>query len=257
MIDSHVHIDAEAYQKLPGGVAEVIESAKKQGVSRFVAPSIHLDSYHRLLSIRKVHPEVFPAAGIHPHDAKAELCEGLVEKLESALKQTEVPIVGETGLEGHYDFVPMEIQLESLEAHLTLARTHKLPIILHCRKTEGLLYERLKKAELEAGGVVHCFTGTWEWAQKFLELGFHIGITGIVTFKNAKDVHEVATRVPLDRLLVETDGPYLAPIPHRGKTNLPQYIPHIVEQIATLREKENKMIANATEENTVALFGLD
>lgn len=256
MIDSHVHIDAKAYNQLPGGVEEVIREAKSKGVTRFVTPALHLESYQELLEIAARHPEVYPAAGVHPHEARVERCRDLPKALEQALKLSRHPIVGETGLEGHYDFVPMEIQLESLASHLAVAKAQGLPIILHCRKTEEILYKELKRSNLSAGGVIHCFTGTWEWAQRFLELGFHIGITGIVTFKNATDVHQVATEVPLDRLLVETDGPYLAPIPHRGKTNLPQYIPHIVDKIAELRGLSVEEIGQATEQNTVRLFRL-
>ena len=150
----------------------------------------------------------------------------------------------------------MEIQLESLRCHLEVAKVQGLPIILHCREAEEILYQELKRASLSAGGVVHCFTGNWEWAQRFLELGFHIGITGIVTFKKSAQVQEVASLIPKDRLLVETDGPYLAPIPFRGKTNMPEYIPLIVEKIAEVRGVEASEVADLTTSNAERLFGL-
>lgn len=226
------------------------------GVDRWVAPAIHLDSFANLLRLQQAHPQLFPAAGVHPHDATPERNEGLRQALESALNEAALPIVGETGLEGHYDFTPTEVQLESLRAHLDVASAHRLPVILHCREMEQLLYQELQRVPLPAGGVVHCFTGSWEWAQRFLELGFHIGITGIVTFKKSVQVQEVASLVPEDRLLVETDGPYLAPIPFRGKTNCPEYIPHIVKKIAELRGKESTEIGRITQSNAEALFRL-
>ena len=256
MIDSHVHIDAKAYQEMAGGVERVLLNAANAGVKRFIAPALHLDSHTQLCTIEEKFPQVFPAVGVHPHEASDERSEGLHQALEERLGQARVPIVGETGLEGHYDFVPMESQLESLRIHLDVAKSTGVPIILHCRETEELLYQELKTYNLPAAGVVHCFTGTWEWAQRFLELGFHIGLTGIVTFKKADDVHEVARQIPLERLLVETDGPYLAPIPFRGKTNMPEYIPHIVNRVAELRESSPDAIGRCTAQNTVDVFRL-
>ena len=256
MIDSHVHIDAKAYQEFDGGVEKVLQNAANAGVERFVAPALHLESHAQLCTIEKQFPQVFPAAGVHPHESSEERSEGLREALEQRLSEARVPIVGETGLEGHYDFVPMQTQLDSLRLHLDVAKTADVPIILHCRQTEELLYQELKQYRLAAGGVIHCFTGNWEWAQKFLELGFYIGITGIVTFKKAEEVHEVAHRVPEDRLLVETDGPYLAPIPFRGKTNMPEYIPHIVNRIADIRAASPEEIGRRTALNTETLFRL-
>ena len=254
MIDSHVHIDAKKYTE-GEGVTNILDQAREAGVMRFVAPSLHFESFDNLLKIRETDPQVYPAAGIHPHEASEQRCLDLARKLESAVSRLDVPIVGETGLEGHYDFVPMEVQLASLRPHLAFARVHDLPIILHCRQTEELLYEELRRHP-GLRGVVHCFTGTWEWARRFLELGFHIGITGIVTFKNSLQVQEEASNVPQDRLLVETDGPYLAPIPFRGKINKPEYIPLIVKKIAELRGAPAASVAAFTTENTESLFGL-
>lgn len=255
MIDSHIHLDAKVYSD-DGGVEAVIHAAHRNGVERFVSPALHFESFERLLEIQKAHPCVFPAVGIHPHEVSAERLVDLLPRLEAGLEKLTTPIVGETGLEGHYDFTPFDHQLESLRVHIEVARVHRVPLILHCRSCEQQLYDELRAKRLERPGVVHCFTGTWEWAQRFLDLGFYIGITGIVTFKNAEDVAQVATRVPLDRLLVETDGPYLAPIPHRGRTNKPEYIPLIIEAIARLRETSIEAVATATVRNTEEIFGL-
>jgi TatD DNase family protein len=253
MIDSHVHLDATKYTE-GEGVTNILSAAEKVGVRRFIAPSIHFDSFQSLLKIREEYPQVYPAVGVHPHDATPRLGVGLLERLEGGLERLDTPIVGETGLEGHYDFVPMSVQLDSLRVHLDVAQTHGLPVILHCRDTEETLFEELRTRKLS--GVVHCFTGSWEWAQRFLDLGLHIGITGIVTFKKSQQVQEVATRVPQDKLLVETDGPYLAPIPFRGKINKPEYIPLIVKKIAELREVSASAVADFTTSNTESLFRL-
>jgi TatD DNase family protein len=255
MIDSHVHLDAKTYTEC-GGVGEVLRAANHVGVDRAVTPALHFDSFQALLRLAQEHPNIYPAVGVHPHEVCPELSDDLEAKLASGLQRLAVPILGETGLEGHYDFTPLPLQLEFLRAHLRVAQTHGVPTILHCRATEQLLYDELRRLPPRQPAVVHCFTGSWEWAQRFLDLGCYIGITGIVTFKNAGDVAEVARRLPLDRLLVETDGPYLAPIPHRGRTNKPEYIPLIVEAIARLRETSVDEIAEATTRNTERLFGL-
>lgn len=257
MIDSHVHIDANVYSEVEH-LDDIMASARGAGVLKMVTPALHMESFYQLLEIQKKFPKViFPAVGVHPHEASEERCEALAEGLEQGLQQLQVPIIGETGLEGHYDFVPMETQLRSLRVHLEVAQTHQVPLILHCRSSEQLLYDELRRTKTRSNpGVIHCFTGTWEWAQKFLELGYFIGITGIVTFKKAAEVAEVASKTPSDRLLVETDGPYLAPMPHRGRTNKPEYIPLIVNKIAELRGLEPAEVAEFTVANTEKLFAL-
>lgn len=256
MIDSHVHLDAKIYTE-EGGVGEIVRAASSVGVDRMVTPSLHLASFQCLQALAEEFPGViYPAAGIHPHEVKPEYLLGLEENLTSALAELSTPILGETGLEGHYDFTPLELQLESLRLHLEVAKKCEVPCILHCRASEELLLRELEHFALTHPGVVHCFTGSWDWARRFLDLGCYIGITGIVTFKKAGDVAEVASKVPLDRLLVETDGPYLAPIPHRGRTNKPQYIPLIVEAIAHLRGISVHEVAEATIANTERVFGL-
>lgn len=255
MIDSHVHLDAKAYAE-GSGVVEILHAAAKVGVDRMVAPALHFDSFEQLLSLSDEFSNIYPAVGVHPHEASSELAEGLKERLESSLARLPIPILGETGLEGHYDFTPLETQLRCLRPHIEVADAHGVPLILHCRSCEELLYHELKGTRRERPGVVHCFTGSWEWAQRFLDLGYYIGITGIVTFKKSGAVAEVARQVPLDRLLVETDGPYLAPIPHRGRLNKPEYIPLIVEAIAALRGISSDLVAEVTTANTEKLFGL-
>lgn len=256
MIDSHIHLDAKNYAD-GAGIGQILHSAREAGVDRMVTPALHFESFQRLRELEREYPEViYPAVGVHPHEVSPEWSDGLEDRLADGLSQLKTPILGETGLEGHYDFTPLELQLEFLRAHLAVAQTHGVPCILHCRSTESLLHDELVKARLRSPVVIHCFTGSWEWAQRFLELGCYVGITGIVTFKKAGDVADVASRLPLDRLLVETDGPYLAPIPHRGRTNKPEYIPLIVDAIAALRGTAPHTVAEATVANSEKLFRL-
>ncbi len=248
MFDSHCHLDAEAYAHDWVGVLDQAEAA---GVTGLMAPALHLDSAETLLEMASRDRRLAVGVGIHPHEAERfePGCRGRMKKLLSGAQA-----IGETGLEHHYDFVDHGHQLESLRTHLELAEETGLPLILHCREAEEVLWNELKGRNLPGGGVVHCFTGGWHWAQRFLELGFHLGITGMVTFKKAENVAEVARRCPMDRLLVETDGPYLAPMPHRGKTNHPKFIPLIVNKIAQLRDLDQNEVAMATTQNTERLF---
>lgn len=255
MIDSHLHLDAPEYAE-GGGVGDILRSAACQGVTRVITPSLHFDSFSQLERLADEHPNVYPAVGVHPHEVNRRDLDDLEARLEAGLHRLQHPILGETGLEGHYQFTDFDRQLTSLRAHLRVAQAHGVPCILHCRSCESELEQELQNARLRYPVVVHCFTGTWEWAQRFLDLGCYLGITGIVTFKKPGSVAEVASRIPLDRLLVETDGPYLAPLPHRGRLNKPEYIPLIVEAIAQYRGCHSDEIALATVKNTERLFRL-
>ncbi len=248
-IDSHVHLDADAYQE---DLDSVIQNAFDNGVTEAILPSLNFDSANAIQKLHAQYPQLHPTAGIHPHEAK--LYDPNTFESQLSHFQNKIVAVGETGIEGHYDFVPQKQQRESFEHHLGLSNRYQLPIIVHCRESEQIVFEALKPYAGKISGVIHCFTGSWEWAKKFLDLGFHIGITGVVTFKKATLVHEVAQKTPLNRLLVETDGPYLAPNPFRGKRNQPAYIPYIGEAIARLRQEPVAKIATQTKENTRTLF---
>ncbi|MBI3924377.1 MAG: TatD family hydrolase [Armatimonadetes bacterium] len=251
MVDTHVHLDSPGYRD---DWRQVLDRAELAGVAQVVAPATRIESSKRLLEMAGEDRRVLPAVGIHPHDAASfdpERSPGELEALAS-----KAVAIGETGLELHYDFAPLGAQLVNLRVQLSIARNLRLPVILHCREAEELLHRELQAAgELPGGGVVHCFTGSWDWARTFLDLGFHLGVTGMVTFKKTAQVHELARRCPLDRLLVETDGPYLAPIPHRGARNESGYIPLVVEQIARLREMTPEEVAAATTAAARGLFG--
>ncbi|GMU56114.1 MAG: TatD family hydrolase [Candidatus Xenobia bacterium] len=248
LIDTHIHLDAKAYHS---DWTAVLDRAVLAGVAHVVAPATTLESARRLLEMASQDDRVRPAVGVHPHEASSWRDEQLGELSELVDRAV---AVGEIGLDFHYDFAPPEQQLGCLRAQLELAREHALPVILHCREAEETLYEELSRARLPAGGVVHCFTGGWKWAERFLELGYFLGITGMVTFPKLTEVHEVARRIPLDRLLLETDGPYLAPIPFRGKRNEPGYVPLIARKVAELRAIDPEQVALATSASATRLF---
>lgn len=248
MMDSHCHLDAEPYQPDWRGV---LDEAEAEGVVGVMVPALHLESAERIQEMAAQDPRLAVGVGIHPHEADRYGPHSLARMKRLLLG---AQAIGETGLEHHYDFVDHGKQLESLRAHLDLAAETGLPLILHCREAEEVLWKELETRNLHGGGVVHCFTGGWEWAQRFLDLGFHLGITGMVTFKKAQNVTEVARLCPLDRLLVETDGPYLAPVPYRGKTNHPMFIPLMVKKIAELRDCPESEVSAATTRNCERLF---
>ncbi|MEW6283895.1 MAG: TatD family hydrolase [Candidatus Eremiobacterota bacterium] len=249
LIDTHIHLDAEAYRS---DWAAVLERALDVGVAAVIAPSTGEESARTLRDMARQDARILPAVGIHPHDAGSYAGSSLSWLRDLAPAAV---AIGEIGLDYHYDFAPRDTQLECLRAQLRLAAELGLPVILHCREAEECLHRELTALDLPAGGVVHCFTGGWEWAPRFLDLGFHLGVTGMVTFPRLREVHEVAARAPLDRLLLETDGPYLAPIPYRGRRNEPGYIPLIARRVADLRGEAPEAVGRCTTENARRLFG--
>ncbi|CAN0245844.1 unnamed protein product [Phaeothamnion confervicola] len=234
---------------------EVLQRAQSLSVRALVLPSTNLESSRRIAEMAHENAALFATVGFHPHQAAEFDPVSSPRELEKLLEGARA--IGETGLEAHYDFCPWEAQLVSLRYHLELAKSSNLPLILHCREAEQALYDELESfGPFPAGGVVHCFTGGWEMGQKFLDLGFHLGVNGIVTLANANQVHEVAKKAPLQRLLLETDGPYLTPKPFRGHRNEPAMIPLIARAVAELREQSVDDIALVTSRNSEHLFSL-
>lgn len=250
LVDTHVHLDAEAYA---ADLDQVLERASAAGVAAMVVPATDLASSEAILRLADHHPAILPAVGIHPHDAKS-FGDGSTARLRELAGRAVA--LGETGLDYHYDFSPRHLQVENLRAHLELAGDLGLPVILHCREAEEDLHSELARVgPLPAGGVVHCFTSGWDWATRFLEMGLHVGVTGMVTFPKLVDVHQVARLCPPERLLLETDGPYLAPLPHRGRRNEPAWVARVVEEVARLRGLEPAAVARAANAAAVSLFG--
>lgn len=251
LIDSHIHLDSQAYKP---DLQQCLSNAEQVGVEGMLLPSTNLDSSKDILMLMQAHPQLRGAVGIHPHDAASFDPESSPHIMQSLLQKHPWSAIGETGLELHYDFCPLPTQIASLEAHLELARQARLPIILHCRLAEEPLHQLLKAQGQGLTGVVHCFTGGWDWAKKFLDLGFHLGIGGLVTLPKAEDVHEVALKVPADRWLLETDGPYLSPIPFRGCRNESALLPWVVQRIAELRQQPAQQLVDQARANAHQLF---
>jgi TatD DNase family protein len=253
LIDSHVHLDI---LPLAEDQSEAISRAEKAGVSQIITIGIDLASSKRNVELAKRFPQVYAAVGIHPHDAKGASDQAYIELLELA----GIPNVvawGEIGLDFVKEYSPRDIQLEVFCQQIQLARRVDLPIIVHDRNAHLETVEMLR--EEAAGtlkGVMHCFSGDVSLAKQVLDLGFFISVTGVVTFPKAKVVREVVSYVPLERLLVETDSPFLSPVPYRGKPNEPARVVHVAEEIARIKEVSLQEVARCTSANARDLFKL-
>lgn len=255
LTDSHAHIQAAEFVR---DVPQVIQQAQEAGVERIivVGGAGELSSNDAALELAEFFPRLFATVGMHPHDAK-DLSEEDFKRLKDLTGHDKVVAVGETGLDFYYDHSPRQIQIELFCRFIHLARETGLPLVVHDREAHREVAELLRlegKGGLQ--GVIHCFTGDYEAARVFLDLGFYISFTGIITFKNAEPLRDVVRRLPLDRMLIETDSPYLAPVPHRGRRNEPAFVRFIAETIAKVRGISLEEVAQATSHNTCRLFSL-
>ncbi|HSG29937.1 MAG TPA: TatD family hydrolase [Thermodesulfobacteriota bacterium] len=250
LIDSHAHLGSLE------NIDQAVQNALDNSVSNIINMSSDLPSAHETIEFINKYPGVYGAVGIHPHAAKTYSTEVFAELSE--LTNTEkIVAVGETGLDYFYDFSPRDIQKKSLQNHINLGIETGLPIVLHVRDCEDDMKTMLKDNSCtDLKGVIHCFTGDYESAELYIELGFYISFSGILTFKRSEELREVAKKLPLDKLLVETDSPYLAPVPYRGKKNEPAYVKHVAETLAQVREKSFEEIAQITTNNCKELFGI-
>jgi len=252
LVDSHCHID---FPELAGDIDGVLRRMGENGVGAALCVSVSLSTFPAVLAIAERFPSVFASVGVHPDYEAVE--EPAADVLVTMSAHPKIVAIGETGLDYYRLTGNLEWQRERFRRHIRAARESGKPLIIHTRSAaEDTLRLMREERACEAGGVMHCFTETWEVAAAALEMGFYISFSGIVTFKNATALKEVARRVPLDRLLIETDAPYLAPVPHRGKTNEPAFVRHVAEEIARLREIPFEHIAFQTTSNFMALFGL-
>ena len=248
-IDTHCHLD-----KLDSTPEEAIIEAKQAGVERMVTVSVDEPSLDFVSSMVQQFPEVYGSVGFHPHDA-AELTEDLEQKIRKlALEEKKLIAIGETGLDYHYMYSSVEVQQQVFSKQLQLAVELNLPVIMHSREAETDTLKILQEIPVQPLGVAHSFTSSFEMAKTLIEMGWYIGINGIVTFKNAEDLREVVSWLPLDRLLLETDSPFLAPTPFRGKPNKPAYIPAIATFIAELRGISLEQLSEQTSANAQRLF---
>ena len=253
LVDSHAHIQGEEFS---GDIDGVLERAQQAGVEKIVVVggAGDLASNRRAVELAHSRDGLFATVGMHPHDAKA-VSEEELARLRELAKDSKVVAIGETGLDFYYNHSPRGVQIEIFRRFIHMACETGLPLIVHDRDAHREIAELLHtEGEGKLRGVIHCFTGDHEAAKAFLDLGFYISFSGIVTFKNAGPLREVARKLPLDRLLVETDSPYLAPVPHRGKRNEPAFVREVAETIAKLREIGLEEVAQATTRNVQELL---
>jgi len=251
LVDSHCHLD---FPQLQADLDGVLARMRDHGVHHALTISTTLGTFPAVLAVAKGHPNVWCSAGVHP-DERADGREVTFDELVRMAQDERVVAIGETGLDYFRVEGDTEWQRERFRVHIRAARELEKPLVIHTREAAADTLRLLEEeGAREVGGVMHCFTETWEVAEAAMALGFHISFSGIVTFKNAKDLKEVAKRVPLERMLVETDSPYLAPVPHRGESNQPAYVRHVAEEIARLREIPLEEVAAATTANFFRLF---
>jgi TatD DNase family protein len=256
MIDSHCHL---AGTEFASDLDQVVGRARVAGVTAalVILAADDAEEVQRSVRVGTAWPEVRFAAGVHPHAAgkyrqDPELATNALD--EAMTGEAPVRAVGEIGLDYHYDFAPRDLQQAVFAVQLRHAAARDLPVVIHTREADDDTFALLKDLSPARGGVLHCFTGDRAAARRGLDLGFHISLSGIVTFPRALELQEVARMVPTDRLLIETDSPFLAPVPYRGKRNEPSHVVRVAEAIAALRQVRVEEIATATEANFVRLF---
>lgn len=253
LADTHAHLLSDRYRN---DLAQVLRRAEKAGVRHIINVGTDLASSEAALSMGLPEcPRINSAVGIHPHYA-GQSTERDYRGLGRLARSKTVVALGEMGLDYYRDLSPREIQKRCFSRQLSLAHDLSLPIIVHNREAAEDVYRILRDEGQGLKGVLHCFSENWEWAQRFMDLGFHLSLAGPVTYPNALDAREIARLIPLDRLLVETDCPYLPPQVHRGKRNEPAFVEMVVDEIARIRGEEAEEIARITLGNAEELFGL-
>ena len=252
LIDSHCHLN---YPGLVERQDEVLSAARYRGVGGFLNISTRQCEWDHIIGTAERNADVWATVGVHPHEADAHPDLGAAALVEAA-RHPKVVGIGECGLDYYYDKSDRSAQKERFQAHIDAARESGLPLVVHTREAEADTAELLERAIEQGGvaGVLHCFTGSAELARKALDIGFFISLSGIVTFKNARELQETAKSIPLDRLLVETDSPFLAPVPHRGQTCEPAFVADTAAFVAELRGDELKTVSDATTANFFKLF---
>jgi TatD DNase family protein len=257
LVDSHCHLDRLELSPWNGELQGALKNAAEHGVGHFLCVSIDLEHYPTILALAEAHRQISVSVGVHPTEQGGE--EPTVERLINLADTPEVVAIGETGLDyfrcTEDESGDLEWQRERFRTHIAASRATKKPLIIHMREaTDDTLRILKEEGADEVGGVMHCFVEDWGVAQRALDLNFDISFSGIVTFNSAKELKEVAKNIPGDRMLVETDSPYLAPMPHRGKPNQPAYVRHVAECVAGLRDTSWQAVAEQTTENYFRRF---
>lgn len=251
LIDSHVHLDDRRFDV---DRERLIKSLRESGIELVINVGADLNSSIKSVSLAEEYDNIYASVGIHPHSAK-EMDDSTIDILKSFASRDKVVAIGEIGLDYYHDHSPRDIQRKRFKEQIELAKEVGLPIIIHTREAAADTFDILKEAQdgsLE--GVLHCYSGSVEMAKDYIDMGFYISLAGPVTFKNARVPKEIAKAVPIDRLFVETDAPYLTPEPHRGKRNEPIYLRYVAGTIAELRGITFEELARKTSENVKRLF---
>jgi len=252
LVDSHCHLDFPDYA---GKVDAVLDRARAAGVGVCVSIGTELKRFPGVKAVAEQFPDVWCSVGVHPHESEKELLDDAAVLVAEAA-HPKVVAIGETGLDYYYEHSPRDPQRRNFRSHIAAARATGLPVVVHTRDADDDTIAILR-AEMDKGaftGLIHCFTGTQRLADAALEMGLYISVSGIATFKNSGALRDVIAGVPLDRLLVETDAPYLAPVPHRGKTNEPAFVVHTANMLAALKGVSPEDLAAATTDNFFRLF---
>lgn len=254
LVDTHCHLD---FDRFDADRDEVVARAEAAGVARIVVPALDLENCRAVLDLAENYAGVYAAVGVHPNST-AEWSNDWVEKLRELAGHDKVVAIGEIGLDYHWDKSPPDVQKQAFEAQLTLASELDLPVIIHNRDADADVMAILgasAQSERERPGVLHSFSSSWDVAEQAIELGYYLGFTGPVTYKSADALRDVVARTPVDRILIETDAPFLTPQAHRGERNEPAYVMHVAEQIASVRDTSLNIVAAMTTENAACVFG--
>ena len=253
IIDSHCHIPLISKNKVEQ--AKIIKRAVDAGVQHMLCVCVDLDSIDDVLYCAKNFKEVSASVGVHPTFFEGDIAS--VEEIAALAEDSYVVEIGETGLDFYHDGFNVARQTEQFRNHIICAKDLNKPLIIHCRNSADNLIKIMTEENAGlAGGVMHCFVEDWKTAKAAMDLGFFISFSGILTFKNARELQEVAKKIPLERILVETDSPWLSPVPLRGKTNQPAHVVHTLRFLADLRGEDVDLLANKTSENFCRLFGV-
>jgi TatD DNase family protein len=252
LIDTHCHLDFPDFaQELP----DIVDRARARGVGRMIAISTHLSRFDRVKAVAEAYPDIFCTVGTHPHHSHEE-AEPTVEELAALSRHPKCVGLGEAGLDYHYDRAPRDVSRRVFRTHIAAARETGLPLVIHTRDADedcaAILREEMGKGAFPA--LLHCFTSSRALAETAIELGLYISFSGVVTFKNSAELRETAKAVPLERMLVETDAPFLAPVPHRGKRNEPAFVVDTARLLAGIKGVSEAELARATTENALRLF---
>jgi TatD DNase family protein len=253
LFDTHAHLDDDRFKD---DQKQVIEQCKEDGVELILNAASNLRSSLESIALAKEYDFIYASVGVHPHDAKS-MDSKTIDVLRDLAANTKVKAIGEIGLDYHYDFSPRDIQKKRFMEQIDLAKQLKLPIIVHDRESHGDIMDIFHKMNVSGmGGVLHSFSGSVETARECLKLGFYLSISGPLTFKNNVKTVEVVREIPLDMLLIETDSPYLTPVPYRGQRNYPGYVRYVAEKIAEIKGLSFEEVAQKTLENGKRLFGI-